>query len=329
MANTGNTRVVVRVLILLVLAVAVAGVAFVMLRATARRQSNPYAYNLDAFKKTDPALIQYEEVNQIKLGITNLHGIAMNEQHGRIVVCGDNVLVFIDKDGKSFSKLNIEGSATCVAVDDSSDIYLGMTDHIAVLDKDGILKAEWGKPDDKVFLTSIALSGDRVFAADFASRIVWRYDKNGKMLGRIGDRNEAKGVLGFIVPSPYFDVAAVEDKEGSLWIVSPGRQRVEHYTPDGVLLDSWGHAGMDIESFCGCCNPSHIAIMQDGAFVTSEKGLPRIKIYEPDGKFRCVVAAVHHFDEDTVGMDLAVDWTGRILVLDPKAGSVRIFAKKH
>jgi hypothetical protein len=299
-----------------------------MLRAATRRQSNPYAYNLDAFKKTDPALIQYEEVNQIKLGITNLHGIAMNEQHGRIVACGDNVLVFIDKDGKSFSKLNIEGSATCVAVDDSSDIYLGMTDHIAVLDKDGILKAEWGKPDDKVFLTSIALSGDRVFAADFASRIVWRYDKNGKMLGRIGDRNEAKGVLGFIVPSPYFDVAAVEDKRGSLWIVSPGRQRVEHYTPDGVLLDFWGHAGMDIESFCGCCNPSHIAIMQDGAFVTSEKGLPRIKIYEPDGKFRCVVAAVHHFDEDTVGMDLAVDSTGKIVVLDPKAGAVRIFEKK-
>ena len=326
MANTGNTRLVTRVLILLVLAVAVAGVAFVMLRAAARRQSNPYAYNLDAFKKTDPALIRYEQVNQIKIGATNLHGIAVGWQD-RIVATGDGVLILVGEDGKNPASLNIEGTGTCVAVDSNGDIYLGMVDHVEVAGSDGKMKASWGKPEDNVYLTSIVVTSNQVVVADFANRIVWRYDKTGKLLGKIGDRNEAKGILGFIVPSPYFDVATAPD--GTLWIVSPGRQRVEHYTPDGAFLGNWGRPGMDIESFCGCCNPSHIAILQDGAFVTSEKGLPRIKVYEPDGKFRCVVAAVHHFDEDTVGMDLAVDSAGRILALDPKAGSVRIFEKKH
>jgi hypothetical protein len=316
----------VRVLILLILAGAVAGVALVMHRAAVRKQSNPYAYNLDPFKKTDPALVRYEEVNQIKLGTTNVHGVAVDGQDN-IFVTGDGVLIIVAKDGKSPATTTLEGSGTCVAVDSNGDLYIGMKDHVEVAGRDGKTKASWQKPEDNVYLTSIVVTSNQVVVADFANRIVWRYDKTGKLLGKIGDRNEAKGILGFIVPSPYFDVAAAPD--GSLWIVSPGRQRVEHYTPDGAFLGFWGRPGMDIESFCGCCNPSHLAILQDGAFVTSEKGLPRIKVYEPDGKFRCVVAAVDHFAEDTVGMDLAVDSTGKVVVLDPKAGAVRIFARKQ
>jgi hypothetical protein len=85
---------------------------------------------------------------------------------------------------------------------------------------------------------------------------------------------------------------------------------------------------MDIERFCGCCNPGHIAILQDGSFVTAEKGIARVKIYNRLGQLVAVVAGPEKFMEGTVGMDLAVDSRNRIYVLDPKRHCVRIFEKK-
>ncbi len=84
---------------------------------------------------------------------------------------------------------------------------------------------------------------------------------------------------------------------------------------------------MTIDGFSGCCNPSHIAILADGSFVTSEKGLVRVKILNPTGKLKSVVAGPDQFDEETRGLDLAVDSENRIIVLDPKKRLIRIFEK--
>jgi hypothetical protein len=86
---------------------------------------------------------------------------------------------------------------------------------------------------------------------------------------------------------------------------------------------------MTLDGFCGCCNPSHLALTPDGKFITSEKGLPRVKVYDRAGRFECVVAGPDRFARDTVGLDVAVDSTGRILVLDPAAGAVRVFEKRE
>ena len=85
---------------------------------------------------------------------------------------------------------------------------------------------------------------------------------------------------------------------------------------------------MGVEGFCGCCNPSNIAFMPDGAFVTSEKSIERIKIYTPQGQYKHLVATPESFDEGTRGLDLAVDSQERILVLDPVKKQVRFFVKK-
>jgi hypothetical protein len=85
---------------------------------------------------------------------------------------------------------------------------------------------------------------------------------------------------------------------------------------------------MELDGFSGCCNPSHFAIRSDGWFVTCEKGLERVKLHDSKGAFSCVVAAPDHFAGGTVGMDVAVDSDGRILVLDPAARVVRVFEEK-
>jgi len=84
---------------------------------------------------------------------------------------------------------------------------------------------------------------------------------------------------------------------------------------------------MELEGFCGCCNPTHMAIMQDGSFVTSEKGIARVKVYNRIGELTSVVASAEQFDEGTEGLDIAVDSRQHIYVLDPKRKQIRIFTK--
>ena len=65
--------------------------------------------------------------------------------------------------------------------------------------------------------------------------------------------------------------------------------------------------------------------MPDGRFVTVEKGVRRVKVYSARGKFECVVAEL-----DRLGGEpgpVAADRQGRILVLDPAGGKVRVFER--
>ncbi|MFC1557956.1 hypothetical protein ACFL40_01235, partial [candidate division KSB1 bacterium] len=111
------------------------------------------------------------------------------------------------------------------------------------------------------------------------------------------------------------------------WIVNPGRHSLENYTFNGDLRTSWGEYSIEIEGFCGCCNPSHIKVLDDGKMITSEKGIPRIKVYNRLGNLESVIAGPKQFIEGTEGLDLAIDSNERIYVLDPMKMSVRIFEK--
>ncbi len=154
-------------------------------------------------------------------------------------------------------------------------------------------------------------------------------------MGRIGRRDGTRGVPGFVVPSAFFDLAVAPD--GLLRVANPGRHRVEAYTVDGDFEFSWGRASLDIDGFCGCCNPVNFALLPGGGMVTCEKGLPRVKVYDAHGSFEGVVAGPELFAENrractpddcrTGGLDVAVDSKGRILVLDQVAGTVRIFTR--
>ena len=126
---------------------------------------------------------------------------------------------------------------------------------------------------------------------------------------------------------PFFDVTA--DSDGFIWVVNPGRHSLENYTPEGDLRTSWGQFSMGIEGFCGCCNPTHIVILDDGSFVTSEKGIVRVKVYNSLGNIVSVVAGSEQFIEGTTGLDLAKDTAQRVYVLDPMKKQVRIFEKNR
>ena len=290
-----------------------------------RSQSNPYEYKLDNLKNIDTTLITYSEINQIKPDVENPLAIAIDSKD-QIYVCGENMLVKLDSDGNQILSFDIHSTAYCINVSPSEDIYLSKLDHIEVRKPDGTVKALWKIINERAVITSIATTADFVFAADAGNKIVYQYNLKGELIKEIGKKDTLTGAPGFIIPSPYFDLLI--GTQGKLWVVNPGRHAFENYNFDGKLISSWERTSMQLEGFSGCCNPSHIALLSDGSYVTSEKGLERVKIHAPNGDFKTVVAGPESFIEGTTGLDLAVDSKDRIYVLDPIKKLIRVFEKK-
>jgi len=269
--------------------------------------------------------MQYSEILQIPLCYQNVSGIAVGPDN-TIYVTGDENVLILNGEGQVQAAIATGETALCIFVDENGEIYLGMPDHIEVYGRDGIRKAQWKSLGDDALITSIVASGDYVFVADAGNRIVRKYDRSGNELLKIGEKDESRDIPGCVVPGRFFDVSI--DPDGFLWVVNSGRHSLENYTFEGDLRSSWGVFSMDVEGFCGCCNPSHIAILDDGRFITSEKGIVRIKVYNRLGTLESVVAGPDQFIEGTTGLDLAKDSQGRIYILDPMKKSVRIFEKK-
>jgi sugar lactone lactonase YvrE len=324
----------------LVLGIAVGAIAVLRIEPSGEQGSGldkEFQYDLEAYKRIDPAMIGYRETEQIPLEMQHPRAIAV-DRRDHIYVAGDRAIHVFDADGKPVRQLPIGDAPRCLAVvatDDATTgrIYVGMPDHVEVLE--GESAVAWPSLGDRAVLTSIAAAENDVFVADAGNKIVWHYDTTGKKLGRIGERDEARHIPGLVIPSPYCDVALAPD--GLLRVVNPGGHRIEAYTFEGDLELAWGKRALSIDGFSGCCNPAHVTVLSDGRIVTAEKGIPRVKVYSTMGDFECVVAGpdtlapTPTITEETRApykpepVDLAADSQGRILVLDPAARLVRIF----
>jgi hypothetical protein len=286
---------------------------------------NPYDYSLDKLKKTDSLTVAYKEEISFAPGLQEVQGIAV-DRSDHIFVSGVNGVEIFDDRGKRVKSIPLDGNARTIFVDATGRIWLGMEDHVLVIGSDGKPIATWKPQSENSILTSIAVIGENVFVADAGEKTVYHYHTGGRLLSRIGEKDPQNNIPGFVIPSPYFDLGI--DLSGKLWVVNPGMHLLMNFSYDGKLVSQWGKASMAVDGFCGCCNPSNIAFLHDGSFVTSEKGIERIKIYGPDGTYRYMVATPDSFEEGTRGLDLAVDSKGRIIVLDPAKKLVRIFVKK-
>jgi DNA-binding beta-propeller fold protein YncE len=285
-----------------------------------KEPDNPYEYDIEELKEIDPALLKYRQASELKVD-AHPFGIAAGPD-GRIYVTVENGLLVYQQD-RLESRIELEETATCLAVGADQRIFLGTVEQVLVMSPDRTRTTAWDQVPERALVTSIAVDEEQVLVADAGNHQVLHFDLDGNLLAQIDGKDPDRDSPGFIIPSPYFDVAL--DDQGFIWVVNPGNHTIECYKSNGDLRSSWGKSGMEIDGFCGCCNPIHMAILDDGAFVTSEKGLARVKVIEPTGVLRAVVAGPAQLAEGTVGLDLAIDPTGRILVLDPKAKLVRVF----
>lgn len=265
----------------------------------------------------DPQLMICEELPRIPVKLESPIGLAVGPGD-KIYVCGAKSLDKMSADGSRVWRAGLNEDARCVAVASNGTIYLGMSNHVEVLDENGNVVKAWDKVSDGASLVSIAADGEHVYVSDAAGLMVVKYDLSGRVLSKIN---------GFVLfGSPCFDVAI--DPGGRLWVANPGARELRKYGPGGELVASWRRASRSIDGFSGCCNPVHVAFRPDGTIVTSEKHIVRVKIIRQDGSLVGVVAAPGDFKPGVEPADVACDSKGRIFLLDAKEMVVRVFAEK-
>lgn len=302
------------------------------------QQPNPYAYDISALQKVDPKLIQFREVGRLKGPQRDARRLGWVGPEKLGVAAGETISLF-HLTGAPAEPISVGQPVRCFATGADGTCFVSVRDHLEVFDAKGQRLAVWAVPAKRTWFTGLAVNETDIFAADSGNRVILRYDRTGNVTGRIGERDQERGIPGFVLPSPYLDVRWHGD--GLLRANNPGRHRIEVYTPAGDLELAWGKASMGIQGFCGCCNPVAFALLSDGRYVTCEKALPRVKIYSAKGEFECVVAGPEQFPENAkVGagetasdgarssLDVVVDARGRVYVLDTVTGQIHIFERK-
>jgi len=288
-------------------------------------KTNPYEYTIDDFKKIDSSQFCYAEVKRFNPIIEKLEGIAIDDEDNLYLTGLQKVMIY-NKNLEFQKGFKIEAEAKNIAISASKEIFLGVSNHVEIWNLDGQRIKKWEIFNERSVITSIALAEHSVFVADAGNKLVLEYNYEGEFVKEIGKKDTLNGIPGFFIPSPYFDVAI--GRQGELWAVNSGLHAFEAYNSKGQLISTWERTSMQLDGFSGCCNPSHIDLLSDGSFVTSEKGLVRVKIHAPSGVFKCVVAGPNEFDDDTRGIDLAVNSEDDIFIIVPNKKEVRVYKKK-
>lgn len=312
-------------LILIVLALAIAIIIardFVQNRG-GKNIENPYAFDVSEYRKVDPAEILYKEEKVLQLKVGEPKGIDYYD--GVIYMIADSSLIQLNLQGQMLKEVKLDAAPTALAA--GNQFWVALKNQVIAFDQDGNEMQRWNDFGPRSVITSLAVSPEFVYVADAGNRLVYQFSHQGELLQQIGERNDDKAVPGFVIPSPYFDVALNE--EDYLWAVNPGRHSLENFNADGAMRSSWTASSVKTEGFSGCCNPAHMAIMEENAFVTSEKGIVRVKVYDQHGKYIGVVAPPDMFDDDAKAPDVCVDEEGRVLLLDFNRKQVRVFKLKN
>ncbi len=302
------------------------------------RQNVPraYRYSIEELTTIEPSLLIYRQSRPpIETGL--LEAVALDvDSDGAVWAAGDRKILRFASDGRKDTEISLPSKPTAVKAADGV-LYVAMTDQIETYSPAGERLSAWA-PVQTALFTSIAVGPEDVFAADAVGKVIHRFDKQGNALGRLGQKNPSRGIEGFVIPSPYFDVLIAHD--GLLRVNNPGRQRIEAYTFDGHLEWHWGIPSVKLEGFSGCCNPIALAQLPDGTFVTGEKGLVRVKVYDDHGRLLGVVAGPQQLgwkgpvrvcetpeECGSRGLDVAADGQGRIYVLEQVRNTILIFEK--
>lgn len=303
-------------------------VALALVCAGCGRQDTPAPAAATAYPAPAETTERYALVGKVDSGVEGLSGIALDGQDNVYAVGAREVRV-LAPDGSTLREWATDGPATCIALDGHGNVYVGRQQKVEVFDADGKPLRAWGTPGREAgeldYVTAIAAYKTNVLVADAGNRCIHRFDTTGDFIDDIGKRDPEAGLPGLICPSPHLDLALNAD--GDIYVTNPGLLRVERYALDGRLLGQWGEAGTRPQQFSGCCNPTNIALRADGTVVTTEKVTARVKVYDGQGAMLAFLGP-EYFTKEAVGLDVAVDSSGRLLVADPGDGAIRVFERK-
>ncbi len=286
-----------------------------------RRPANPFAYDVEEFMSVDQGLVRWREIRQV--GLDGEEPRSMTYAGGKVYLAAGNELQVIGSDWSRILRRTLPAEPTCLAVSDEGWIVVGMGNRIAILDSEGETTAQSELPDEESVITSAAIMDGNIYAADATRRRVLIFNRELEQTGEFRGDSGVSDIHGFIVPGAHFSLAV--NSEDELWITNPGIHALQNYTASGRLRSYIQRSSFGIEGFSGCCNPVHFTFLPDGKFVTSEKGIIRIKVIIGTGEVESVVAPPELFRDGTRAPAIAADDNGNVLALDFDRNMIRIF----
>lgn len=284
---------------------------------------NPFEYDFEGYESIDDSLISHAEKKQINLNAAVPK--ALEYKDGKIYLLADDYLQIIRLDGTEVSKKRIGEGSECLVVFDDLKVLVAFKDHLVLLDNN-LVEIKRSEISEKSLYSALAFLGNKIFAADAALKQVTVFNNDLIQTNSFKGESGVSDQHGFIIPSLHFDLAVNEESE--LWVVNPGLHALQNYTNEGKLRGYWSNTSFKPEGFSGCCNPFYIAFLSDGSFVTSEKGLIRIKIHKSSGELISVVASPDSFKGGSKAPDITVDENDNIIALDFDKKMIRFFEPK-
>lgn len=121
--------------------------------------------------------------------------------------------------------------------------------------------------------------------------------------------------------------------DGSIYIADSGNHRIQRFSRDGTLLDSWGVYASILEGEAGAgslSSPWDIAVAKDGTIYIADTFNHRIQKLTPDGQFE-KMWGIFRQGNDPESMwgprGIAIDVNGHVLVTDTGNKRVVVFDK--
>ena len=208
------------------------------------------------------------------------HEINRFELHDNKLFIASGEWVYIyDTKGNQLASFPTKQHVRDITVEDEK-IYLLYPTFIEVYTVNGELSHEWEACSELSDYCSFALAGDFLFVTDAENKNICKYTKEGNFVKFI------QSPRGFIIPSYSFDI---ESRNDTIYCANSGRHLIESYTLDGDFIAAFGGPGGESGFFAGCCNPVYISFTSEGELITSEKGNPRVSIFERNGNFKEVI----------------------------------------
>jgi len=285
------------------------------------RSTNIYELDIDQFKSVDPSLISHRETRNYTLDAFRVSGLAYSNK--KLYLAADQYYQVFDLAGRQLLKVELPDSVICLNIMADESVVVGFRQYISMYDASGERVWTCDPLGERTVITALAVNEDLIFVADAGGRCVHRFNREGSKIDYFEGKTGGKDLHGFIIPSANFDLDI--NAEGELWVVNPGKHALENYTYEGELRGFWENSAVKVEGFSGCCNPAHFTFLPDGSYITSEKGMVRIKIHKPSGEFQSVVAPPELFAEGGKAPDVVCDEEGNIYALDYENKVIRLF----
>ena len=204
---------------------------------------------------------------------------AMEVENGSIFIATTNNIYVYGLSGELQTNFSTPSDLRDIAVMDGH-VYALFPTRVEVYDRQGEVVQQWDACSESSDYCGLAVCKDGVFVTDAGDKNITKYNLEGTLARFI------QSPKGFIVPSYCFGITYMD---GRIYCSNPGRHLVEVYTVGGEYVTAFGKAGADAGAFSGCCNPAIITPSSNGELLTSEKGIPRISCYSPEGEFRSIL----------------------------------------